>query len=94
MLKIVFTYEVPEERQAEYLKATVETIKPYWESHGCQSYHVWQMAEKPTTFIKEMVFENRDEMQRSMEEEGAKPAKELFYRFASNIVRQLYVSKV
>ena len=42
MVKVVFTFDVAPEKQSEYLKATAEKIKPYWESHGCQSYDVWQ----------------------------------------------------
>lgn len=55
MVKAVFIFNVAPEKQSEYLKATAEKIKPYWESHGCQSYQIWQV-EGETTFIKEMLF--------------------------------------
>ena len=55
MVKVVFTFEVAPEKQTEYLKATAEKIKPFWESHGCQSYQIWQI-EDTATFLKEMHF--------------------------------------
>ena len=94
MVKIVYIYDVPEARQAEYLKATAEKIKPFWESHGCQSYSVWQVEESPTTFIKEMLFKDTTAMQQSVGMEEAKPAKELFYSFATNVSRKICMPKV
>ncbi|MBW2029715.1 MAG: antibiotic biosynthesis monooxygenase [Deltaproteobacteria bacterium] len=55
MVKAVFRFEVEPERQRDFLKVTEDKIKPYWESHGCLSYQVWQV-EGSTTFIKEMSF--------------------------------------
>jgi hypothetical protein len=91
MQKTVFTYEVAQDKQDEYIKATKEVIKPFWESHGCVSYHVWQSQQIPTHFRKEMLFEN-----------GASPQPDaktadvvaLYNSFASNVSRESFVQVV
>jgi quinol monooxygenase YgiN len=90
MIKIVFMYEVLKERQDEYLKVTMDRIKPFWESHGCESYTLWQAPEEPTSFVKEMVFKNEAAMQAVMNLEDAQPVKKLFSQFANNITRKTY----
>ncbi len=93
-IKIVFTYEVPAEKVPEYLRVTREKIKPFWESHGCQSYSLWQPADSPTAFVKEMVFADRAAMDKTMALEEAKPIKELFQAFAEGVSRKVCVHKV
>ena len=90
MVKIVFNYEVPAEKQHEYLNITGEKIKPFWESHGCESYALWQAPEGPTGFVKEMVFRDEATMQKVMSLEDAQPVKKLFSQFAINITRKAY----
>ncbi|MGB9628812.1 MAG: antibiotic biosynthesis monooxygenase [Thermodesulfobacteriota bacterium] len=94
MIKVIFNYEVSPEKQDEYLKVTDEKIKPFWESHGCRSYSVWQMMEQPSTFVKEMVFQDLGEMKRVMALDEANPVKELFYTFAGNVSRKVCSQKV
>jgi hypothetical protein len=90
MLKIVFSYEVPGEKQDEYLMITKNEIKPFWESHGCEAYTVWLSMEGSTRFIKEMVFKDESAMQSTMKLAEAEPIKKLFFQFANNITRITY----
>ena len=53
MVKGVWTFEVLEEKQEEYLRKTVEIIKPYWEERECTSYEVYQDYTNPRRFVKE-----------------------------------------
>ena len=95
MVIMVYTYEVPAEKRSEYLKVTKEKIKPFWESHGCKSYNVWQEAEGGTSFIKPMVFEDIASMKKTMalrEGEG-KQIINLFNSFATNVSRKVYIQK-
>ncbi len=94
MVKVIFHYEVPVEKQEEYIKVTAEKIKPFWESHGCQSYSVWQMKDQPITFVKEMVFQDIGSMEKTMALDEANPVKELFYTFAANISRKVCTQKI
>ncbi len=90
MVKIVFMYSVIGENRDEYLKITRERIKPFWESHGCESYTLWQAPEAPTDFVKEMVFRDEATMQKVMSLEDAQPIKKLFSQFAINMTRKIY----
>jgi hypothetical protein len=90
MLKVVYIYEVPEEKQKEYQKVTVEKIKPFWESHGCEAYTVWVSMEESTRFMKEMIFKDESTMQSTMKLAEAEPIKKLFLGFAHNIARITY----
>ncbi len=94
MIKVIFSYEVSPEKQEEYLKVTYEKIKPFWESHGCQSYSVWQVNDQTSTFIKEMLFKDLEEMKRVMALDEANPVKELFYSFAMNVSRMVCTKKI
>ncbi len=83
MLKMVYIYEVSEDKQDEYKKATAEKIKPFWESHGCHSYKIWQSQEDPKMFMKEMLFQDRAAMQGAMGSPDAEAIKQLFFQFAA-----------
>jgi quinol monooxygenase YgiN len=93
-VKVVFTYDVSVDNQPEYLKVTGEKIKPFWESHGCQSYSVWQVTNNPTAFVKEMVFEDLTTMEKSMALAEAKSIKELFFSFANNVSRRVCIERI
>lgn len=95
MVIIVYTYEVPAEKHGEYLKVTAEKIKPFWESRGCKSYDVWQAAEDGTSFIKTMLFEDMDSMQKTvaLSKGEGKPISDLFYSFANDVSRKTYIQK-
>jgi quinol monooxygenase YgiN len=82
MLKVVYIYEVSKEKQDEYQKVTAEKIKPFWESHGCQAYKIWQSQEDPNAFMKEMLFTDRAALQGAMAVPEAEAIKELFFQFA------------
>ena len=92
--KVVFTYDVSIEKQKEYLKATGEKIKPFWESNGCQSYSVWKVSDNPTAFVKEMFFEDVTSMEKSISLTEAKSIKELFFSFANNVSRKVCIKKI
>ena len=94
MVKVVFTFEVAPEKQSDYLKATSEKIKPYWDSHGCNSYDVWQ-AEGESTFIKEMLFPDSDTMDRVMGPKDAESSAmiKLWQSFIANLSRKTYTLK-
>lgn len=94
LVKVVFAFEVSVENQKEYLKTTGEIIKPFWESHGCQSYSVWQVTDHPTAFVKEMVFQDVTSMEKSMALQEAKSIKDLFHGFANNVSRKLCIQRV
>jgi hypothetical protein len=93
-VKVVFTYDVLVENQKEYLEITGEKIRPFWESHGCQSYSVWQVNDNSAAFVKEMVFENLTAMERSMSLQEAKSIKDLFFAFADNVSRKVCIKKI
>ena len=90
MIKIIFTYDVSKEKQDEYLRITGDRMKPFWESHGCESYTVWLSLEESTRFMKEMVFKDEGAMQSAMKSAEAEPVKKLFSQFASNVTRTTY----
>jgi hypothetical protein len=90
MIKIVFSYEVPNEKQDEYLEITRSQIKPFWESHGCDSYTVWLSIEGSKKFLKEMLFKDELAMEASMKQVEAEPIKKLFSQFATGITRATY----
>jgi quinol monooxygenase YgiN len=94
MVKVVFRYDVSVDNQPEYLEVTATKIRPFWESHGCKSYSLWQVTGEPTAFVKEMVFENLTAMEKSMSLQEAKPIKDLFFGFASNVSRKVCVQKI
>ena len=96
MIKVVFTYEVSQEKQADYLKATVDVIKPFWESHGCLSYSVWQADDG--AFIKEMLFADQETRQKALSlpqsDAKAKEAVGLFGKYAVNTTRRACEQKI
>jgi len=94
MLKLIFEYNVAVEKQEEYLKATNDTIKPFWESKSCKSYSVWQVAENETGFVKEMLFADKSVMKECMALEEAGPIKEIFFSFAGDISRKTCIQKI
>jgi len=94
IVKVVFTYDVSVDHQPEYLEVTATKIRPFWESHGCKSYSLWQVIDNPTAFVKEMAFESLTAMERSMSFQEAKPVKDLFFGFASNVSRKVCIQKI
>jgi hypothetical protein len=94
MVKMIFEYDIPVEKQAEYLQVTREKIKPFWESIGCQSYNVWQEAESDTRFVKEMLYAEDSTMRETLASKDSDPVKEIFRSFASNVSRRICVQKI
>jgi hypothetical protein len=94
MVRITYSYEVPDEKQDEYLKVTRDKIKPFWESHGCDAYTVWLSLEGSTKFVKEMLFKDKPAMESSLKQAEADPIKKLFSQFATGITRATYKQTV
>jgi quinol monooxygenase YgiN len=65
MVKVVFTFKVPKEKQAEFLEVAKSGTKPWWESHGCLAYDVWQ-ADGEEAFIKTMDFPDMNTVKAAM----------------------------
>jgi len=97
MVSIFWFFEVPVEKQAQYLKITIEKIKPFWESHGCQSYEIWQSAKGEPAFMKIMLFPDMQTMQKAtglvQSDPEARGVADLFTSFATNTSRRIYVKK-
>ena len=93
MVTVIFEYDVPVEKQAEYIQATKEKIKPLWESIGCNAYDIWQVVESETRFVKTMLFEDTSAMKETMAKKEADPLKKLWYKFAEDISRKICEKK-
>ena len=91
MVTVIFEYDIPVEKQVEYIDVTKETIKPQWESIGCKAYDIWQTAEKETGFVKTMLFEDLTAMKETMALKEADPIKKIFGQFAENVSRKVCV---
>ena len=94
MVKVIYEYDVAIEKQEAYLKVTREKIKPLWESKGCHSYDVWQVADSETRFIKEALFENESVMRETSGLKDLDSVKETFRSFAENATRKVTVQKM
>ncbi len=92
---MIFLYDVPEEKQADYLKATSEKIKPFWEAHGCDSYDVWQTSDGSPAFMKIMLFKDADAMTKSLQGSGeeAIPVVDLYNSFATDVTTKTFIKK-
>jgi len=93
MVTVLYEYDVPVEKQAEYVQATKEKIKPFWESIGCTAYDIWQVAGSETKFIKTMLFKDMSTMKETVDKKEADPFKELWYTFAENVSRKICAKK-
>jgi len=100
MVKGVWTFEVPEEKQEEYLKVTAEIIKPFWEARGCLSYQVFQDYKDPRRFVKDQIYPDRESLDRDVEaalekkDPKAVEIVNLFRSYAQNIVRRHCIPRI
>jgi quinol monooxygenase YgiN len=94
MIKVIFHYNVAVEKRQGYLQSTRKEIKPFWESHGCLSYEVWQRSDDERGFVKEMVFQDGASMKKALSLQESEPIKALFYQFATDIVRMTCEKKI
>lgn len=94
MVKVIYEFDVPIKKQEAYLKITREKIKPLWESKGCLSYDVWQVADSETRFVKEAIFKDEPVMKKTSGSKDLEPAKEIFRSFAENALRKACVQKI
>ena len=93
MVTVIFEYDIPVEKQDEYILATRDEIKPLWESIGCEAYDIWQTADSKTGFVKTMLFEAISGMKETMARKEADSAKKIFGKFAENVSRKVCVKK-
>jgi len=94
MVKVVFTFEVAKEKQTDFLEFVKSGTKPWWESHGCLAYDVWQ-ADGENAFIKTMDFPSVNAMRRVMPANEQDPeCRALIQKFESytiNLSRKPYI---
>ena len=93
MVLVKMEFDVPVEKQADYIQATNEKIKPFWESIGCKAYDIWQVGESETKFVKTMIFEDMPGMKETMANKEADPVKAIFFQFAENVSRVVCTKK-
>jgi hypothetical protein len=92
MFMAVFEFDVKPEKQAAFLRAVREKIKPYWLAHGSWAYNVYQECDADggltDRFIKTQVMEGEP---RGFKEGSAQPEAEaqavidLFYSHTENV---------
>jgi quinol monooxygenase YgiN len=46
MIIAQWTFKIPKNRLEDFLKYSRKKIKPFWESHGCKFYSVYQTTNK------------------------------------------------
>ncbi len=96
MVKVIFSFEVAKEKQEEFLGFVKSGIKPYWESHGCLAYDVWQ-AEGENAFIKTMDFSDLQTMKTVMPTQDQDPeCRALIEKFESytiHLSRRTYIRR-
>ena len=92
---LTFTFEVAVEKQSEYLKATAERIKPFWEAHG-STYEGWKAVDDETSFLKVQVWPDEATRNKGLAliDTDAKPIIETFRSFVTNVSQKNYVRKV
>jgi quinol monooxygenase YgiN len=94
MVEVIFTFEVEKERQEEFLNFVKTGTKPWWESHGCLGYNVWQAAGE-NAFMKRMEFPDMATMEKVMPANEKDPeCRALIEKFESytiNISRKPYI---
>ena len=97
MVKVIFTFDVPKEKQAEFLKHSREGTKPFMEARGVLSYDVWQTEEGSPSFNKEMLFKDAAAMQKvftmAQTDPEAKALVERWESFTVGLTRKMYVLK-
>ena len=94
MVKMIFEYEIPAENHEDYLRATREEVKPFWEAKGCRGYYVWQESENQNRFIKEMLFDDAATLKETMNLEEAESVKGIFREFAKDVTRKVIVQRI
>ena len=95
MVKIIFTCDVPKERQEEFIEFSRKNTKVYWEAHGCLSYDLWQTNEGSPIFFKEMLFEDAAGAQKALSatDPEAKALVERWRSFTVDLTRKIYELK-
>ena len=97
MIEMSFQFEVAKEKQDEFLKFVREIAKPWWESHGCQAYSMWQVSGE-NVFNKRMKFADMATLDKVIPANEQDPeCKELikkFDYFTTNDSRKIYIKVI
>ncbi len=94
MVEVIFTFEVEKDKWEEFLHFVKTGTKPWWESHGCLGYDVWQAAGE-NAFMKRMAFPDMATMEKVMaaneQDPECRALIEKFESYTMNISRKPYV---
>ncbi len=94
MVEVIFTFEVAKENQEEFLRFVKSGTKPWWESHGCLSYTVWQAAGE-NAFMKRMAFSDMAAVKKVMsaneENHECRALIDQFESYVINISRKPFI---
>lgn len=96
MVKVIFSFEVPKEKQKEFLDfvKSESGTKAWWEANGCLAYDVYQ-ADGENAFIKTMDFTDKETMSKIMPANEQNPECialiEKFESYTINISRKPYI---
>ena len=94
MVEMIFQFEVAKETQEAFFKFVKEGTKPWWESHGCLSYTVWQVAGE-NRFMKRMRFSDMATFEKVIpvneQDPEGKALIEKFDTFVTNVSQALYM---
>ena len=88
MVELVFFFEVPKETQEEFLNFVKTGTKPYWESHGCLGYNVWQ-ALGEDSFIKRMEFADMAALEKAGSAAEQDPEGKAFIEKFNSLVKNM-----
>ena len=93
MVELVFMFTVPREKQEEFLNFVKSGTKPYWESHGCLGYNVWQARDKDS-FMKRMEFQDMATFEKVLpsgeQNPEGKALIQKFHSFVENVTTRVY----
>jgi hypothetical protein len=95
MVRGIWFFQVAEEKQEEFLQQVNDIVKPYWESHNCIAYNVYQDMNDPTLFVKEQIYPDIESMESDGElffggtDPRAQEVVEIFRSYAANIEKRL-----
>jgi hypothetical protein len=94
MADLIFTFEVPKEKQEEFISFVKTGTKAYFESHGCLAYNIWQVPGE-NFFMKRMEFPDMATLEKVVsaveQDPEAKALLEKWGSYCENVERKPYV---
>lgn len=95
MVRGIWFFRVAEGKQEEFLQRINDIVKPYWESHQCIAYNIYQDINDATLFVKEQIYPDIE----AMEQDGdlffdnkdprAAEVVEIFRSYATDLEKRL-----